>query len=471
MKRKFEMAGQFKQSSGSQDKTLIVTLIKYSTFFLVAVVLATAILRFSWQSFGELFSLEFIASVGGVLLGLNIFYYAFLLVLAYFFYKPHRALSDEELPTCTVIVPAYNEGKTVLKSLDSILASDYPADKLEILAIDDGSVDDTWYWIKLAAARSEGRITPIKLEKNGGKRRALYRGIRQSTSEVIVTVDSDSVVAADTLRRLNSPFIDSKIAGVAGDIRVLNMQDGILPRMMDVNFVFGFEIMRSAQSVLRSVFCTPGALSAYRRTAMLPFLDEWVEQKFFGQPAHIAEDRALATYLMAEGHRIVFQRDAIAHTMIPTDYRTTCKMLMRWGRGDVRETCSMYRFAFRKLDWFHLGIQFNLLMQTMWLFLPLLMLPLTLMALCAAPLAFVQALILGVVIWSSIPAFVYSTRRCSSEAIFAYTFAVFKLFFLFWVDPYCLVTVRNSKWMTRTRAARPQLAVGRKLSSSNPQAF
>ena len=257
------MAGQFKQSSGSQDKTLIVTLIKYSTFFLVAVVLATAILRFSWQSFGELFSLEFIASVGGVLLGLNIFYYAFLLVLAYFFYKPHRALSDEELPTCTVIVPAYNEGKTVLKSLDSILASDYPADKLEILAIDDGSVDDTWYWIKLAAARSEGRITPIKLEKNGGKRRALYRGIRQSTSEVIVTVDSDSVVAADTLRRLNSPFIDSKIAGVAGDIRVLNMQDGILPRMMDVNFVFGFEIMRSAQSVLRSVFCTPGALSAY----------------------------------------------------------------------------------------------------------------------------------------------------------------------------------------------------------------
>ena len=62
-----------------------------------------------------------------------------------------------------MIVPAYNEGKTVLKSLDSILASDYPADKLEILAIDDGSVDDTWYWIKLAAARSEGRITPIKL--------------------------------------------------------------------------------------------------------------------------------------------------------------------------------------------------------------------------------------------------------------------------------------------------------------------
>ena len=456
-------------SSGGKRRT--TTLIKYGTVVFVAAVFVTTLFHFSLEDLSTVLSLRYFTTFGAALLGVNVGYYACLLILAYVCYRPRRTCSNAELPSCTVIVPAYNEGKTVLKSLDSILASDYPADKLEILAIDDGSVDDTWYWIKLAAARSEGRITPIKLEKNGGKRRALYRGIRQSTSEVIVTVDSDSVVAADTLRRLNSPFIDSKIAGVAGDIRVLNMQDGILPRMMDVNFVFGFEIMRSAQSVLRSVFCTPGALSAYRRTAMLPFLDEWVEQKFFGQPAHIAEDRALATYLMAEGHRIVFQRDAIAHTMIPTDYRTTCKMLMRWGRGDVRETCSMYRFAFRKLDWFHLGIQFNLLMQTMWLFLPVLMLPMTLMALCAAPLAFVQALILGVVIWSSIPAFVYSTRRCSSEAIFAYTFAVFKLFFLFWVDPYCLVTVRNSKWMTRTRAARPQLAVGRKLSSSNPQAF
>ena len=100
-----------------------------------------------------------------------------------------------------------------------------------------------------------------------------------------------------------------------------------------------------------------------------------------------------------------------------------------------------------------------------------LFLPLTVMALCAAPVAFIQAVILGMIIWSSIPAFVYSTRRCSSEAIFAYTFAVFKFFFLFWVDPYCLVTVRNSKWMTRTRTVRPQPVLRRNFSSSNPQAL
>ena len=155
--------------------------------------------------------------------------------------------------------------------------------------------------------------------------------------------------------------------------------------------------------------------------------------------------------MLADDHRIVFQRNAVARTIIPSSYRTTCKMLLRWGRGDVRETCSMYRFAFRKFSWFHFGIQFNLLMQTMWLFLPVLLLPLTLAAACAAPEAFLQGLILGMIAWSTIPAFIYSTRRGGSEAIFAYTFAIFKLVFLFWIGPYCLVSVRNSKWMTRGR--------------------
>lgn len=445
------MNEQQKKRFSHSEKQQLITLIKYSTLFLVLLVLVIAFSRFSLESFEAFHSIRLFALFGLGVLGINIFYYGFLMFLACLRYRPRRTLSDGELPTCTVIVPAYNEGKSVLNALDSVLASDYPAAKLEILAIDDGSADDTWYWIKLAAARSGGRITPVKLEKNGGKRHALYRGIRQSRAEVIVTVDSDSVVEPDTLRLLNSPFADSKIAGVAGSIRVLNLQDGILPRMMDVNFVFGFEIMRSAQSVLGSVFCTPGALSAYRRAALLPFLDQWVDQKFFGEPAHIAEDRALATFLLADDHRIVFQRNAVARTIIPSGYRTTCKMLLRWGRGDVRETCSMYRFAFRKFSWFHLGIQFNLLMQTMWLFLPVLLLPLTLAAACAAPEAFLQGLILGMIAWSTIPAFIYSTRRGGSEAIFAYTFAIFKLVFLFWIGPYCLVSVRNSKWMTRGR--------------------
>lgn len=397
--------------------------------------------------------------VGLTVLGLNVLYFSILLMLALCFYRPSRLLSDAELPSCTVIVPAYNEGREVLKALESVLASDYPAEKLEILAIDDGSADDTWYWMSEAAAKSGGRIQAVRLEKNGGKRHALYYGIKRSTADVIVTVDSDSVVAKDTLRQLNSPFIDPKIGGVAGNIRVINSKEGVLPKMLDVNFVFNFEVMRSAQSVLGSVFCTPGALSSYRRTALLPFVDEWVHQTFMGAPAKIAEDRALSTRLLRDGHRIVFQRDAVALTKMPTEYSTLCKMFLRWGRGDVRETCSMYQFAFQRRSWFDFGIQVNLLMQTLWLVTPILLLPMLILAFFHAPVAFVVSIVFGLMLWGTVPAVIYYMREGSSDSLWAYTFAIFSFFFLFWVGPYCLLTVSNSDWMTRTvrRPAAPVL--------------
>ena len=65
----------------------------------------------------------------------------------YFKYKPVTSVKDDELPTCTVIVPAYNEGKQVWDTLMILADSDYPECKIQLLAIDDGSLDDTWNWM------------------------------------------------------------------------------------------------------------------------------------------------------------------------------------------------------------------------------------------------------------------------------------------------------------------------------------
>jgi hyaluronan synthase len=184
----------------------------------------------------------------------------------FFRYKPVSSVTDEELPTCTVIVPAYNEGKLVYSTLKSLVESSYPSEKLELLAIDDGSKDDTWEWMKKAKAELGDRVTIFQQPSNQGKRHALYRGFNLGTGEVFVTVDSDSIVENDTLRNLVSPFVTNKNCGaVAGNVRVLNNQKAIIPRMLNVSFVFSFEFIRSAQSVLGSVLCTPGALAAYRR--------------------------------------------------------------------------------------------------------------------------------------------------------------------------------------------------------------
>jgi hyaluronan synthase len=83
-------------------------------------------------------------------------------------YRPVEPCGDDELPICTVIIPAYNEGDMVVKTLHSVAESDYPANKLQIIAVDDGSKDDTWHWIQHAAAQLGTKIETIRLEKNCG---------------------------------------------------------------------------------------------------------------------------------------------------------------------------------------------------------------------------------------------------------------------------------------------------------------
>ncbi|MBU0733718.1 MAG: glycosyltransferase, partial [Proteobacteria bacterium] len=106
---------------------------------------------------------------------LAIFIWRLFLVLMY---RPAKTCTDEQLPSCTVIVPAYNEGPQVLHTIRSIANSDYPLDRFSIIGIDDGSLDDTWHWLETAAAEFPGRVTILRQPVNSGKRHALYRGFR-----------------------------------------------------------------------------------------------------------------------------------------------------------------------------------------------------------------------------------------------------------------------------------------------------
>src|SRR5690606_29283273 len=124
----------------------------------------------------------------------------------------------------------------------------YPKEKLQIISVDDGSTDDTWNWMQKAKQELGERLSVYRQPENKGKRHALYRGFTIGKGDVFVTIDSDSVVKKDTLRNLVSPFVTNKKCGaVAGNVRVLNNKDAVIPRMLNVSFVFSFEFIRSAQ--------------------------------------------------------------------------------------------------------------------------------------------------------------------------------------------------------------------------------
>ncbi len=387
---------------------------------------------------------------GQIFLGLTIAVFLWQLCLV-FRYRPAPACADEQLPACTVIVPAYNEGSGVFDTLRSVLASDYPADKLQIIAIDDGSVDDTWRWIEKAARESGGRIETIRFIKNRGKRTVLYEGFIRSKNEVVITIDSDSIIEPVTLRRLVSPFaLDQRTGAVAGNVRVLNTNEGIIPNMLDVSFNYSFDFIRAGQSVINTVLCTPGALAAYRRTALMAVVDKWMSQTFLGLPADIGEDRALTNWILRTGHHVKFQSDAIVYTKVPVRYDGLCRMFLRWARSNVRETLMMGQFIFAKFrQTSSLGARINFLVSLNNLVFPRILLLVLLLIILSEPSALLCQVLAGTSIAACVSAIFYAVRHRSSNALWAYAYGIFWVVALSWITPYALVTARNGKWLTR----------------------
>lgn len=369
----------------------------------------------------------------------------------YFRYKPIESVSDELLPTCTVIVPAYNEGKLVLDTLISLAESDFPEQKMQILAIDDGSKDDTWYWMQQAKIKLGDRLSIYQQPKNKGKRHALYRGFELGTGEIFVTVDSDSVVKKDTMRNLVSPFVVNKNCGaVAGNVLVLNNKKAILPKMLNVSFVMSFEFARSAESVLGSVLCTPGALAAYRSDAVYECLPEWINQTFMGQPSDIGEDRAMTNMILKQGLQVLFQRNSYVLTNVPEEYTGLYKMFIRWGRSNVRESLMMAKYVFKD---FRKGSKFGtrllFLDQSLKIVMALPFVLFMFFFIAVHPILFFGSTLLSIMIVSSFSALFYAKRHSVSEAFWAYSYSILFTFGLFWITPYAILTANKSGWLTR----------------------
>ena len=365
-------------------------------------------------------------------------------------YRPIDSVSDEALPTLSVVVPAYNEGCLVLQTLRSLADSDYPAEKLQIIAVDDGSLDDTWQWIEKARREQPLRIETIRQRRNQGKRKALHTGILNAHGSILVTVDSDSVVDKNTLRNMASPFVvEPRCGAVAGNIRVLNRIHTI-PRMLDVSFVFSFEFIRAAQNQLKTVICTPGALAAYRADLVKLVLPEWLEQRFLGQPAKIGEDRALTNLILQHGHHVLFQSNALVYTSVPAKFNSLSKMFIRWGRSNVRENFHMMRYVFKRFRpekrnaarlLFILQIWRSTMALPIYLFILILVINFPLYALLAA--------LAANVLWGSLRALVYTRNYNVWDSLWSFPYGLYHFVGLSWISAYSFATMWRSGWLTR----------------------
>jgi hyaluronan synthase len=364
-------------------------------------------------------------------------------------YRPFERVPVGTLPTLSVIIPAYNEGSMVQVSIRSVLACDYPADRLEVIVIDDGSQDDTFACMDEIARAHPERVRTVRFAQNRGKRAALAAGIEQAQGQVFVTLDSDSVVLSHTLQALVAPLVrDEGVGVVAGRVSVLN-QDNVLGRMLQVQYMLAFDFARAAQSSFGTVACAPGALSAYRRALVVPYLQSWLNQTFLGRAVRHGEDQALTNIVLRQGFDSVYQCDAEVRTVAPESYGQLCRMLTRWDRSAIVEGVATAGYIFTgyrsrntilpTLD-FVLG-QTRQLARAVGIF-----------ALAAAVYQrpdMLPAYTLGFLTTSLCASLYYLWTRRGLSFLYGVLYAVFSLFYLQWIYIWACITVRDERWGTR----------------------
>lgn len=363
-------------------------------------------------------------------------------------YRPPRDAGLE--PHVAIVMPAFNEEGVIAHSLRSLLALDYPIEKLELVAINDGSTDDTLARM-VEVADEEPRVRVIDLGVNCGKRAAMAVGMRATDAEILAFVDSDSSVEPDALRRLVQGFADERVGAICGHADVANVHESWLTRMQVVRYFVAFRVVKAAESIFGCVTCCSGCFSAYRRCAIVPHLDEWEHQTFFGSPATFGDDRALTNRVLRDW-RVLYASDAVSHTAAPATLRVFLKQQLRWKRSWTRESLILMGFVWRKHPVAALQTYAGVLLS---LVAPLVAIRalvwLPLVGHTGIPLIYVA----GIYAMALAYGLYYVVRQPRYDPVWVYgvVFCFFYLAFLLWQTYWAILTARSSSWGTRPATA------------------
>lgn len=245
-----------------------------------------------------------------------------------------RKREDYE-PTVTVVTPMFNEGRGIYDTVVSLMQQEYPSHKLSMVVVDDCSRDDSVIWAQRAAALFPGRVQVIRNPVNVGKRRSINRAVAAATSEIIVSVDSDVVVAKDAIRELVARFTDDRIAAVGGRVNVSNPHENWLTRMQAIKYHYGYVHLKNLERAFQSVMCLSGCLTAYRREVLLELEPILEDRNLCGVAIKYGEDRFLTRQIVKAGYRTVCTLDAKCWTVAPPTIAKYFAQQLRWRRSNL----------------------------------------------------------------------------------------------------------------------------------------
>ncbi|PKV86008.1 bifunctional polysaccharide deacetylase/glycosyltransferase family 2 protein [Streptomyces sp. TLI_146] len=276
--------------------------------------------------------------VGGLaVIGVLVFArFGLMLILSFLHARKVRARGfrwgPEVIEPVSVIVPAYNERECIANTVRSLMASDHP---IEVLVVDDGSTDGT---ADIVEAMRLPNVRVIR-QPNGGKPSALNNGIRNARYDIVVMMDGDTVFEPSTVRELVQPFGDPRVGAVAGNAKVGN-RDSLIGAWQHIEYVMGFNLDRRMYDVLGCMPTIPGAVGAFRRTAL--------ERVGGISEDTLAEDTDVTMAMHRDGWRVVYAENARAWTEAPESVQQLWSQRYRWSYGTMQAIWKHRRAVFER---------------------------------------------------------------------------------------------------------------------------
>ena len=257
-------------------------------------------------------------------------------------------------PKVSVMMSAFNEGEHVYNSIVSIMASDYPKDKLEVVAFDDHSTDNTLEWLQKAANKYPGRVFVQRNEVNLGKSLTLMAISKVVKGEILLSTDSDIIFDKNAVKEMISCFKNPEIGAVGAQCRILNINDSWVTQMQTVIYARAYYFYKGIENIGLTARCLTGQMVAFRREVYLPLMQFLGDRNFLGEGVTYGEDTYLTLHIVF-GHGLVKRwkvftnLKALGWTGTPSTWKAYMNQQMRWRRGTILNGLHVVKKLYRNI--------------------------------------------------------------------------------------------------------------------------
>ena len=340
----------------------------------------------------------------------------------------------------SIIIPFYNENVDLL--LRTVKSAHSCEGEKEIIVVDDGSTSKLGY-TELLGLKKEIPFQLVRYEQNKGKRHAQVIGFKKAKRDVIVTLDSDTLLDSKAIVNLIKPFSDMDIGATTGQLEILNRKKNFLTRLISARYWNAFNFERKSQSALGVIVCCTGPISAYRGSFIKNILEDYQHQTFMGKKCTYGDDRHLTTLALQKNYKIKFVKDAVGYTLAMDSWKKFLKQQVRWKKSWLRETFLVSKFMFKKSGF----LSFEILISTFITFFSMFARIGLFITLLLNPSYLFMALIILALM--SILHSLYILFNKPEYFFYSVFYGFVHAFIVYWTLIAAIVTFRNIKWGTR----------------------